>query len=139
MKKIYFACSIRGGRDEQPIYQEIVSIIKQHSELLSELFADKSLTSLGHKNLSDYEIWGRDMDWLNSADGVIAEVSTPSLGVGYELAKAEEAGKKALVLYRPKEGKRLSAMIAGSPNLKVVEYQLTSEIELVIKDFIKTL
>ena len=139
MKKIYFACSIRGGRDDQLIYQELVNIIKTNAELLSELFSDKNLSDQGHTDMTDTEIWKRDLDWLKGANGMIAEVTSPSLGVGYEIAKAEEWGVKVLALYRPKKGKRLSAMIAGSPNLKVVEYQSPSEVNQIIKDFITAL
>jgi len=37
MKKVYFACSIRGGGDKS-IYPALVKSIKQHAELLSEIF-----------------------------------------------------------------------------------------------------
>ena len=59
---------------------------------------------------------------LRQADAMIAEVTNPSLGVGYEIAKAEEWNLPVLALYRPQPGKKLSAMIAGSPQTKVVEY-----------------
>lgn len=139
MKKIYFACSIRGGRADQPIYQEIANIIKTKAELLSEVFSDKSLTSQGHIDMTDSEIWKRDLDWLKSADGVIAEVTNPSLGVGYEIAKAEQWNIKTLILYRPQAGKRLSAMIAGSLGVKVIEYKTPTELRQVIEDFIASL
>jgi hypothetical protein len=36
---------------------------------------------------------------------VVAEVTQPSLGVGYEIGRAVAMNKKILCLYRPQEGK----------------------------------
>ena len=43
------------------------------------------------------------------------EVTQTSLGVGYELGYACAIGKPVLALWRPQEGKVLSAMIGDSP------------------------
>ena len=37
--------------------------------------------------------------------GLVAEVTQPSLGVGYEIGRAVAMDKKILCLYRPQEGK----------------------------------
>lgn len=138
MKKVYFACSIRGGRDDQVIYSEIVKHLNTRCELLTEIFADKKLTNQG-MNKPSSEIWKIDTNWVKEAVGLIAEVSNPSLGVGYEIAKAEEWGKKILCLYRIQEGKKLSAMIEGSPNIKLVNYNDISEAKDSINNFLETL
>jgi hypothetical protein len=138
LKQVYFACSIRGGRDDQAVYAEIVVGIKHHAIVLSELFADQNLTSAGHEALSEQEIWHRDLGWVKQADVVIAEVTNPSLGVGYEIAKAEEWGKPVLVLFRSSSGRKLSAMIAGSPVVQLVEYETADELEPVIQAFLTT-
>lgn len=62
------------------------------------------------------------MHWIQEADVVVTEVSTPSLGVGYEIGKAENLDKQMLCLYRPQENKQLSAMISGNPNQTIAEY-----------------
>jgi len=139
MKKIYFACSIRGGRQDQPVYDQLVNMIRQEAEVLSEIFGDKSLTDQGHSNLSDKRIYERDINWIKSADGVIAEVTNPSLGVGYELAKAEEWNIPVLALFRQDNDRRLSAMIAGSPNLTVINYQDPAELKSKISSWLKNL
>ncbi len=46
---------------------------------------------------------------------VVAEATTPSLGVGYEVAKAESLNKNILCIYRSNKTKRLSAMLDGNP------------------------
>jgi hypothetical protein len=59
---------------------------------------------------------------MQAADLIIAEVTTPSLGVGYEIGVGRAMGKDIFCLYRHREGKELSAMIAGDPELKVFKY-----------------
>ena len=120
--KIYFAGSIRGGREHIEFYQKIIDCLRQYGEVLTEHVADDKLSEIGEKNLSDSYIYKRDLDWLTSSDVVIAEVSNPSLGVGFEIAKAVDVRKKILCLYKIQVNKRLSAMIAGCPGVKVKEY-----------------
>ena len=38
---------------------------------------------------------------------VVAEVTQPSLGVGYEVGRAVAMNKKILCIYRPQEGKSM--------------------------------
>ncbi len=137
MNTVYFACSIRGGRDDAVIYKGIIDSIKKHSTVLSEVFADDTLTPMGSSG-SSRDIWEQDLKWVQEADIVIAEVTNPSLGVGYEIAKAESWSKPILCLYREQEGRRLSAMIDGSPNCTVVRYNSVAEVENIIQNFINT-
>lgn len=139
MKKVYFACSISGGRDHAHVYEDIVKYIKASGgQVLSKIFADKTMQShLGPTpHLSTQEIWERDTNWAENADVVIAEVTQTSLGVGYEIGKAELAGKPILALFYEDSGKRLSPMIDGNPNVTVVRYRKISETESVIKKFL---
>ncbi len=146
MKKIFFSCSIAGGRDHAHVYEDIVIYIKANGvHVLSEIFADKTLTvedgtkhKLGRK-LTDAEIRQWDLDWVQEADAIVAEVTQPSLGVGYEIAKAEEIGKPILALFHQDSGRRLSPMIAGNPNVKIIRYKDVSEVELPIQKFLANL
>ena len=83
MKKVYFACSIRAGRDDADAYGDLVKIIKKYADVQTEIFADKKLTTAGSAGLSG-DIWSKDIRWLGQADAIIAEVTSPSLGVGYD-------------------------------------------------------
>nr|XP_020769678.1 2'-deoxynucleoside 5'-phosphate N-hydrolase 1-like [Odocoileus virginianus texanus] len=62
----------------------------------------------------DRLIHDRDLAWLQQADVVVAEVTQPSLGVGYELGRAVALHKPVLCLFRPQSGRVLSAMIRGA-------------------------
>ena len=69
----------------------------------------------------------------------MAEVTTPSLGVGYEIALAESWGKPILCLFRTESARKLSAMIAGAPGVRVEEYSAVEEAEAVVSDFMRAL
>lgn len=134
MKKVYFACSIRGGGDKS-VYPELVNAIRTKAELLTEIFVTEGLQLEGGA-LPEAEIYERDIAWIKASDAVVAEVSNPSLGVGYEIAKAEEWGKPILALYHPGPNRKLSAMIAGSPNLQLQEYTDISGAKIAIEKFL---
>lgn len=132
MKKIYFGGSISGGRGDQAIYGQIIALLKQHGNVLTEHFGDASLTAAG-ETLADRDIHDRDLNWLQEADVLVAEVTTPSLGVGYEIGRAVEWGKRIICLYRPSPGRRLSGMIAGCAGLTVIAYADVADLEQPLK------
>ena len=58
------------------------------------------------------------------------------MGVGYEIGRAVESGKKVLCLFRNETGKNLSAMIAGCDAIKLVNYSNLHEATLAIDVFL---
>lgn len=134
--KIYFACSIRGGRDDAELYGELAQHIKSRATLLTEIFADNKLTAEG-MNKPNADIWATDIAWVKESDAIIAEVTNPSLGVGYEIAKAEEWNKPVLALFREDGTRKLSAMIEGSPNTHTAYYTTLAEAQQAIEAFIQ--
>lgn len=125
--QIYFAGSISSGRQDQGVYAQIIDLLKRHGTVLTEHFGSATLTAAG-ESLTDREIHDRDVEWLRAADIMVAEVTTPSLGVGYEIGRCVDWGKHVVCLYRPSAGRRLSGMIAGSPGVAVVHYEAVSEL-----------
>ncbi|MFH1843643.1 MAG: nucleoside 2-deoxyribosyltransferase [bacterium] len=134
--RIYFAGSIRGGRDDQALYDALISLLREYGEVLTEHVANPALTTTGENDLPDAEIFARDLAWLRSADVLVAEVTTPSLGVGYEVAWAEQLQKQALCLYRELPGRRLSAMLAGNPRLVVRRYSTPGDVKEHLDEFL---
>jgi hypothetical protein len=132
--KIYFAGAIRGGREDDVLYLELVELLQAYGTVLTEHIADEHLTSLG-ESMDDQAIHDRDLAWLKEADCLVAEVTTPSLGVGFEIAKATELGLRVLCLFRPDTGRTLSALIAGSDRLTVRVYQSPAEAEEIFEEF----
>ncbi|MBC8196923.1 MAG: nucleoside 2-deoxyribosyltransferase [Candidatus Marinimicrobia bacterium] len=133
--KIYFAGSIRGGRNDKELYLKLIQHLSTYGQVLTEHVGDINLTEFGEDGPSDKWIFDRDISWIEEADILIAEVSTPSLGVGYELAKAELLGKKILCLYRNQKNKRLSAMINGNQYMIVKNYFSIIEAKKQIDEF----
>jgi 2'-deoxynucleoside 5'-phosphate N-hydrolase len=135
--KIYFAGSIRGGREDAALYQQIIEYLKTFGEVLTEHIGNPNLTDAGDDGPTDRFIHDRDLDWLQSADVVVAEVTTVSMGVGYEIGRAVESGKKVLCLFRPDSDRNLSAMIAGCADLVLVNYQNLDEAKRAIEEFLE--
>jgi len=135
--KIYFSASVTGGRNDAPIYSEIVRMLKTYGEVLSEKNGDLALTSLGDTDITDEDIYKRDIRWLKESDVIVAEVTTPSLGVGYEVASASFLGKKVLCIYREIPQKRVSAMIRGDKKLIVKMYKTADELKIIFDNYLK--
>ena len=134
--KIYFACSIRGGREDAALYLQIIEYLKTFGEVLTEHIGDQELTDAGDDGPTDKYIHDRDLQWLKSSEILVAEVTTVSMGVGYEIGRAVEMGKKILCLHRPNAGKKVSAMIIGCQDLKLIEYISLDDAKNAIDNFL---
>ena len=133
---IYFAGSIRGGRELQPMYLKIISHLECNGHsVLTEHVAQKAVIE-SESSLSSREIYERDMEWLEECELVIADVTVPSLGVGFEVASAIYRQKPVLCIHQ--KGIALSAMIAGNTckNIQVREYSDTQSMIEIIDEFI---
>jgi len=131
---IYFSGSIRGGREDAQLYHDLVEYLKTFGKVLTEHIGQLDLVDERH--LPPCQIHDRDITWLQLSDVIVAEVTTPSLGVGYELGRAVEMGKPILCLYRTIGDKRLSGMISGSPGIITVVYQELEEAKGWINSFL---
>lgn len=133
--KIYFAGSIRGGRADADLYFEMINYLQKYGEVLTEHVGNKKLPLLGEDRKTDDYIYKRDLDWVLQSDAIVSEVTTPSLGVGYEIGRGVENKKRILCLYRVEEGKRLSAMITGCPDVTNRRYKTLDEAKQAIDEF----
>ncbi len=115
--KIYFSCSIRGARPDPESIPRLIRHLKNHGAVLTEHIGD--VIEGDEVDVSDEEIFLRDVAWLGEADALVADVTAPSLGVGYEIGIAETLGKPILCLHRRQRGRRLSAMISGNLKLTI--------------------
>ena len=120
---IYFGGSISGGRGDVAMYRQIVSALGQDGHrVLAGAVAAEHVGAHGEP-LDAFAIFARDLDWIAEADVLVAEVSTPSTGVGYEIATARyRYGIPVICLYRPAFTKRCTAMVAGDREIVLIEY-----------------
>jgi 2'-deoxynucleoside 5'-phosphate N-hydrolase len=135
--KIYFAGSIRAGRNDAKIYETMITWLQSFGEVLTEHVGDIALTDTGDDGPDNRHIYDRDMAWLSSCDLVVAEVTVPSLGVGYELGRATAMKKPVLCLHRAIAGHPLSAMIAGNPGIQTAAYSSMNEAATIMEEFIR--
>ncbi len=135
--KIYFACSITGGRELEAAYQQIVAALSAdgHEIPTSHLAQPEALEN--ERNLTPQNVYQRDVNWINNCDVLIAEVSVPSHGVGYEIAFALGIGKPVLCIHR--QERRVSKMITGNPHplLVVKSYSTLEEAMSLVKGFLQ--
>jgi len=134
---VYFSCSLTGGRQDQRIYGQIVD----HLVALGHTVPTAHLASPDIMKLErieePHQIYQRDIAWIRACDVLIAEVSTPSHGVGYEVAFALGLGKPVLCCYL--DGAAVSKMITGndSPGMVVRAYRAESEVLKLVDDFLE--
>lgn len=134
---IFFSASIRGGRSDIDIYADLVDHLNTHGDVLTEHIAEENVeVNEQAQGLTEADIYEQDVKWLREADAVIAEVTTPSLGVGYELGRAVAWEKPILALYRPDADHELSAMVRGNPDVDVVEYETLDDARPAIDAFL---
>ena len=125
---IYFAGAISGGRGDVAQYREIVSALERDGHrVLAGAVAAEHVGSDGER-LESQAIFERDMGWIEQADVLVAEVSMPSTGVGYEIATARyRRDIPVICLYRPAYTKRCTAMVAGDRKIELIEYDDAAE------------
>ncbi len=133
---VYFSCSLTGGRQDQTVYAAIVAYLIDHGH-------EVPTAHLAHRDVMDLEqvvdpaeIYQRDVAWIRACDALVAEVSTPSHGVGYEIAYALQQGKPVLCCFR--RGARVSKMITGndSPGLQVSTYTDGQDVLAIVDGFL---
>jgi 2'-deoxynucleoside 5'-phosphate N-hydrolase len=119
---VYFACSITGGREFEQVCQTIVQALLDAGHVVPTAFLAGSEVVGLEQIAAPQEVFSRDVEWIRQADALIAEVSTPSHGVGYEVAFALSLGKPVLCCYQ--QGRSVSKMITGNshPNIAIRSY-----------------
>ncbi|MFC1803685.1 nucleoside 2-deoxyribosyltransferase [Thermoproteota archaeon] len=134
---IYFAGSIRGGEPDRDWFQQLIKHIQKHGRVMTEHSFDFSYEEEIMKD--DVWIYTTDIGWLRESDALIAEITVPSLGVGYEIAKAEEWGIPILLLYRDTPARKPSAMLNGNKKLPMVVYNEKKEVIEAVNQFLMEL
>ena len=136
---LYFSCSLTGGRKDQVIYAQIVDHLLEHGHQVPTAHLARPEVMALEKVVNPAEVYRRDIDWIDGCQAMIAEVSTPSHGVGYEIAYALGRGKPVLCCYR--EGIAVSKMLTGNDErrLQVRAYQDEDQVISLIEAFLENL
>lgn len=134
--KIYFACAIMGGRGDEAVYQQLVAAMLADGHVVpTALNAGPGWQTL-EQDPDPIEIYQRDMAWIAESQVMVAEISTPSHGVGYEIRYALEQAKPVLCLYQRQ--RKVSKMLTGNtmPNLTVHAYDTVDEALRLLRQFL---
>ena len=126
-KKIYVSGSIYGGRKKIETYRVMIDALELYGEVCDKQIIDEDVIKK-EEYQTDESIFNGLVALLESADIVFAEVTVPSLGVGYELGIADKLGKKIIAIYDLNEIDKVSTMIRGNKKIKLIGYHDISEI-----------
>ncbi len=134
--KVFLSGSIRGGRKMLPTYQHICKFLRSNgADVLSWHVADSELEGKEAK-MSEQQIYDRDIGLLKMSDCLIAEVTIPSIGVGYEICSGLGMGLPVLCVHKPDAN--VSAMLLGNSDMdmSVEEYDNLEQLENIISGFV---
>ncbi len=125
--RIFFAGSIRGGRELLPVYIRIIQLLKKLGHtIVSEHVASTRLEE-AEARLTEEEIFRSDIRFIDGCDCLVAEVTVPSIGVGYEICYAVSKGKRVICVY--KKGASVSAMVLGNRHVTAIPYENVEGLE----------
>ena len=136
--KVYCAGAIKGDTTYQNNYIEMIRFIESMNHTALAELNGKFNASVP---LSDNKIYTRDIEWIEESKVMIAEISGPSLGVGFEIAYALFQKEIPVLALASSEVEKISAMITGcnSELLTVKKYQNIEEMQNIISNYFKNL
>ena len=134
---IYFSCSITGGRQDQEIYKKIVDFLEKKGHIVPTAHLASIDLEVDETKMNAVDVYRRDLGWVSECDVLIAEVGTPSHGVGYEIAAAIFQEKKVMCCHH--KDVKISKIISGNTNRNLSVFIYSDEEELLqgINDFLE--
>lgn len=133
---IFLSGSIRGGRQLLDTYVFMMDAINSTGACVVSPHVARSTVFDEEKALSEADIFFRDMGGIQQCDHLIAEVTVPSTGMGYEICYALGLGKPVLCVYQ--HGAKVSSMVLGNPDIAARSYRDNEELKTIIIEFIRT-
>lgn len=110
--KVYYAAAMLGDRsnlrDNKLIFE---ALRKAGFDVLTEHVVEEVLDI--YRGLTPREIFERDIKLLEESDVVVADISYPSLGVGFEIAYGLLKNRKVIAICREDRLAVTSALIRG--------------------------
>ncbi len=135
--QIHFLAATKGGRELYDTYKKIISILGQYGTVHGKHLSDPNLTAHGETALSSENIFARELAEIEQADIVVAEVTTPSLGVGYLISQAVSKQKNVICLYKGNNTDKLSAIIKGNEKIKIFTYESRDNLKNIFEENLK--
>jgi nucleoside 2-deoxyribosyltransferase len=132
---IYCAGPIRGDATHQESFKKMIAFVESQGHTVLTEFSEKFNSTIP---LTEKQTYKRDLKWIDGSKIMIAEVSGPSLGVGFEIAYGIFHRKLPVLAIYSSDVQNISAMIAGcdSSLLKIEKYRDEEDMNRIIKDYI---
>lgn len=128
MANIYFAAALSANNYETTAYQNIIKELNKYWELTNAENYNNS------EAVTSEEVYDRMEQQLTKSTIVIAEVSTPSHGVGREIAYAQFE-KKIPVLCLYQADKIPSPILEWNVDIDVFPYETLDDIKKILKTY----
>lgn len=135
MKKVYVGCAMFNAPEEYLLE------IAKFKELIKIELECEVLEFLPLGTGTPVEIYNNDIvEMIGKCDLMIAEVSFPSLGLGWELGTMVEKLKKPVIMCA-KNGSKVSGLIRGAanpenPNCTFLWYDTLDDLMIKIKEIV---
>jgi nucleoside 2-deoxyribosyltransferase len=116
--RIYLACTVRGERGGVLAGRAICQRLQEHGHevLTTHLLADD--VDRAESQLTEEQVYRRDLDWLSQCDVLVAEASGSSYGVGFEvgylIGRARETRQHVLLVYEAARRHAVSRLVTGN-------------------------
>jgi nucleoside 2-deoxyribosyltransferase len=132
--RIYLACTVRGDRSGVLAGRAICERLEHHGHEVQtkHLLADDVETA--EAQLTEGDVFRRDLGWLAQCDVLVAEASGSSYGVGFEvgyvLGRAHASRQRVVLLYDRGRRHAISRLITGNcdPNCATFGYESIEEL-----------
>lgn len=138
--KAYFSATITKDEKIKKRYANIVKALKKGGVEVSQYGSDK-MSPHELLNRTDQEIgdvYKELVSYLKSADVYIAEISEPSVGIGYEINEAINLKKPVLALNHKESAFQPLATIQGLQSRFITYKEYTDDtIEEILEEFLK--
>ncbi len=135
---IYFTASLSGKKKFEENYEQIVSLLEDIDyDVQADHILDIDASEVDEESMDDRRKHHKQLQkWLSQSDLVVAEVSYPSVSVGYEVALAINKNKPVLALY---EKDHAPVALLGEDSDKFVaaaydKYSLADDIKYLIDE-----
>lgn len=132
---VYCAGPVRGVQTYLKYYLEIIQFVENLGITALSEMNSKFTSSIP---LTNKQIYARCIKWIDGSDAMVAEVSDPNLGVGFEIAYALFVRKIPVLAVYNESVQKISSMITGgsNPNLTVKSYKDDESLRKEVKAFL---
>lgn len=132
---LYCSSPYGGDTSDQELHQTMIKYIEDIGHTVLSAHSEKFRSSIP---LTEKQMYKRSLKWIDGSKLMIAEVSGPSIGVGFEISYAIFKRKIPVLVLCTEDVQNISAMLYGcdSPLLTLRRYKNMDDMKTILKSFI---